>query len=339
MWKKKGVVKIQVLIVGFNRSLSVTYPSIKRRILNPLRRAGDVHPTFVLSRTRQKVSSAWTGEEGLAEWNPPQAVLSLPHFFVEQEDIDAKLTPYFETVANWSAGRASVDKTNAINLLRQLWLLDFAQQFIDPEADFLLYLRPDLLMRNRFPMKALRLLRDGPESAGPEILTPNWGFQPNDRLALMRPESAPSYFGRIRVVESFLETKDKALVGEWLLSYAFEKGTLRPALALRGQRVRSNYSLAREQFGQMVHFDVPKRRHKITKAWRRFRENPMHLMRNLQSSRGQGDPLNTEHPGSPDARDPIIENAQSRRVLFSGGGGRQKPIPDASRAPGRKTLF
>jgi hypothetical protein len=307
--RKKAVVKIQVLIVGFNRSLSVTYPSIKRRILNPLRRAGEVHPTFVLSRTREKIWSARTGEDGFAEWELPQPVLSLPHFLVEQEDIDAKLTPYFETVEGWSVGRASVDKTNAINLLRQLWLLDFTQQFIDPDADFLLYLRPDLLVRNRFPMKALRLLRDGPEIAGPWILTPNWGFQPNDRMALMRPESAPAYFGRLGAVQSFLDSGDKRLVGERLLSHAFEKGHLRPELALKGRRVRSNYSIVRERFGEMVYFDVPKRRHKITRVWRRFRENPINLVRHLRANQQQADPVNTERRGSQVSRDPIIENA------------------------------
>lgn len=209
---------------------------------------------------------------------------------------------------NWSAGRPSVDKTNAINLLRQLWLLDFAQRFIHPEADFLLYLRPDLLMRKGL-MQVLRLLRIGPESLGPEILTPNWGFQPNERLALMRPSSAAAYFGRLRAVRSFLDTSDRRLVGERLLSHAFEKGTLRPELALRGQRVRSNYSVVRERFGGMVYFDVPKRRHKITKVWRRFREKPMRLVRDLRPSRRQAAPIKTEPPESRDLGNPIIEKA------------------------------
>lgn len=265
--------KIQVLVVGFNRSLSVTYPTIKRRILEPLGSAGEVHPTFILSRSRKKMFSEWSGEDGLAEWNPPQSVLFSPHVLVEQEDIDAKLATLFEHVEAWSTGRPSVDKTNAINLLRQLWLLDFAQQFIDPQADVLFYLRPDLLVRNRFPAKLLRELVNEPKGLGPTVWTPNWGFQPNDRMALMRPGAAAAYFGRIGAVQGFMEQSDHPLVGERVLEYAFAAGFLAPQLALKAQRIRSNGTVVKERFGELAYFDVPKRRGKWRKSLRRIREN------------------------------------------------------------------
>lgn len=261
---------IQVIVAGFNRCLSVTAGSIAEKVVKPSRTfSSDAELTGIISRTKFPISSEWSGESGKPEYEIPP-VLDFDQLKVlEQESLDeVNLDLLTWTIAKRSIV-APVEIDVVTNLLRALRTLQIAGELTSPKASHVLHIRPDLLVHDRVNFQSLiKRLSDSERPDRPGILTPNWGWQPNDKYAFMNEDVAERYFSRIDKFVDFVEA-DLEFSAENFLRFSLEGISTAPRLNFRASRVRLDGSIKKEDFRRMK-FPRPKRRGRLTRLFRRL---------------------------------------------------------------------
>lgn len=238
--------RLQFMVVGFNRSLEFCLPSINQKVINPGARLSTHSSSFfVISSSRQEVVNSWSGENGLPEFAIPKDVPADSSLLVDQEEIDAAVA----AITNWVIRRRQMttlqEKHIATNLVRYLWLLRRSYDFVDKEADYIVHVRPDLLFLDEMDFRNITRSHTGRPLKG--IATANWGWQPNDRFALVSQKASDVYFRRFDRIEDFVNSSIE-FSGESLLRFAMRGTQHRANLDVRAARVRLGGEVKNESF-------------------------------------------------------------------------------------------
>lgn len=236
--------RVHLGFFGITRSLRYTLGSIRDRVVQPARDAG-LRPLlsghFHLPAV---ISNARSGEAGIVPDQDEAALLELDRCLVEPqrpELVADALTVCRSYPDQFGDGYASMR-----NLCFQLRSLDRLWTLMAPEVgdeDWVLFLRPDLLYLDTFPIADLIAAMDADAC---EMAVPRWhcwgGL--NDRFALCNAYAAEAYATRgEHVAASAAETG--GLHPESLVAYAARQAGLRvKPLDLRAVRVRADGSAA-----------------------------------------------------------------------------------------------
>jgi len=143
--------KIQIIIAGFNRCLSHTYPIIYKNVIEALQEDGvDLRVDLFISRTKRKLTNTRSSEVGFSEWSIPP---------LKKSD---SLRTYNKSVIDWCSRKTysrakkqgdpwpESNFKSLHNVVSWLKMLEIAGQHIDKSSDAILYLRPDLVPLDRF---------------------------------------------------------------------------------------------------------------------------------------------------------------------------------------------
>lgn len=272
---------ISIVVAGFNRCLSITTPSLNSCVIRPARAAFSENEILaVISRTRETITSLWSGENGHPEFEIPASLEPERTVTLEQELIDVENRDLVAWAIRKKDFSSPVQQDVVTNLLRALRVLEYAEKEISPRSKYILHMRPDLLVHDPFDYeKLISQLRRHSSLSQPAILTPNWGWQPNDKYAFLPAELVGSYFGRIRQFTRFVET-DLEFSAESFLKFSLRNASIVPQLGVRASRVRLDGEIKKEDF-KVMKFPKLKRRSRLHKLIRS-------LQRALQSKCGRG---------------------------------------------------
>jgi hypothetical protein len=238
--------KIAIAFYGITRSLKYTATSIAQNVTQPAKSVGAVTVYCHFFRQRH-ISNPRTGEVGLLdldEWNllsPDVALLEEPDLLCEQEHFDAL----------WPFGDAWEDEGQSLrNILRQLISLQRVTQEIrrNGGADVVIFLRPDMLFHDAFPMAQWKAIRPN------TLIVPNWQWSGglNDRFAICGSDAFETYGLRLNAALEFCSAKKRPMHSERLLMRALSLSTVQlQTTALRATRVRYDGTLAKESFNRV----------------------------------------------------------------------------------------
>lgn len=244
--------RIQIVVTGFNRSLSHTWNSIEANVIQRLKSQGhSVTTSLAISRTRSLIVSAWSGENDYPEYDLPAHLEADEILLFEQDDVDSSsesLRAFAEATLPRPEDPRHVDIVR--NIVRNLEIQKRASALIDARADYVFYTRPDI--RFLEPVSAQRWLsplwsRFWP--TGSDVLVPIYGGgkHPKDHFALMDGRVAKTYLGRISQFESYVRSS-LPFSAEAFLGYSLRKLTVERALKTRVQRVRAGGKAKREKY-------------------------------------------------------------------------------------------
>ncbi|MEI6407079.1 MAG: hypothetical protein WCO85_06080 [Actinomycetes bacterium] len=207
--------KLSLLIAGFNRSLSHTWPGIKANVIEPLREYGiDVEIQGAISRSKNLVTNIWSKENGITEWDVPEPDYFSVLDYFEQEDIDVTIKAMSDLARTAGDPWPEVHDNFASlqNHLRFLYLIKKGYEKIPFESNTVFFMRPDLYPVDRLEVD--RYFKKDSSGAISErflgIVTPHWqqweGL--NDRVAIISRPFARIYLSRFdeiphRVAEAF----------------------------------------------------------------------------------------------------------------------------------------
>ena len=224
------------------RSLRAVQPTHEARLQQVLRSHGIETRTYVHTwRTANGSQNVW-GQALTTRNEPADAKLLAPHSWAEEDEAPflAKLAAawptYYDAVSarRIHAGRVhtlSPDLVRnhlcSLESLRRCYALALSDTSWRP--DFVLFVRPDLLLTADLPVARLLALTPN------ELLVPatdSWGGL-NDRFAAMRAPRAGAYAERISIAAAF--RSDSAVSSgrikpELLLKYAVQRAGLVPVL-------------------------------------------------------------------------------------------------------------
>lgn len=238
--------RIQILVVGFNRSLSRCLASIQKNVIETARDTSpNVDTRFILSRTRSAISNDWSKEIGTAEYEIPSSIPRTQLTVFEQTQVDWETSELVEATLGSRTSLTTQDRHITINLIRYLWLLKEASRLVNPDVDYVIHVRPDLQFVDPMDLRLVTKTKWGRRFRG--IATANWGWQPNDRFALMSLDAAHVYFSRLEMLSAFVDTGIE-FSGESLLSFAMRRTRHSASLNVRAARVRIDGSVKDEPF-------------------------------------------------------------------------------------------
>ena len=221
--KNKKIHKISICFFGITRDLDLTFPSIKKNIINPSKKYGELNiychffeTKFITNKrsneNRLKLKNNWD----LIEAN--KLISEPPNKFLKSIDLEYiyKHGDYYDD-----------NFKSIINLLHQLYSLNKAFEISKSfKSDLTIFLRPDLLYLDSFE----NLIKKNLYELNEFISIPDWqswrGL--NDRFAICNSyKSANVYSARIYQIFDYLNDLKRPLHSEELLYYAIKKSKLK----------------------------------------------------------------------------------------------------------------
>lgn len=236
--------KVVVMCVGLNRSLSHTYPSMHREIVRAMRRCPGVKPEFrlLLIQPSGGISNPRSGEKGAVEEVSDEVLRHFRVSYLNQGSLAAQTQELTEVLIErgdtWGDGFHSV--RNATVYLRAL---EIAYSSVPRDADVVVCLRPDLSIEGRLHLCSrvwsVHLLRRiGVQS----VIMPRWGGWKkkggmNDRFAILTLSATEAYMTRIRLLPGVLAEGESFYTGA-LVRYALSGHRVRRTIRTPMLRVR-----------------------------------------------------------------------------------------------------
>jgi len=234
-----------ILFFGIvDRSIGRTGSSIRRRIVRPLQRQGDVDLFFhswQLEEIDETVSS-----EGFSSRSRTfsSAFPCAQGIFESQHDFDRDMdwNPYYRNSSMWPDARPEERRFQLLrNHRRAIESLARCHQFYlehrERSHDFLVIARPDVLYRTTLRLPA-HIETD-------ELLVPDfhhWGGV-NDRFAVGPPDAITAYCNRRAFVDEHVASNQHEKSEQLLAAFLREKQLKTRSLPLFFQRIRSDGSL------------------------------------------------------------------------------------------------
>jgi hypothetical protein len=260
-------IRIAICFFGITRALSLTCPSIEKKVISPARDIGEVR--IFGHFFRQKL--IFNPRSGEYNSHDPEnhSQLKLDWVNIEEPDtfIDSAWFSRLKTFGDeYNDGFRSIR-----NLVHQLHSLQqVSRAAMSWGADIYVFVRPDLFYHDSFEKvlnKAARLTRDG-------IFIPswaNWGPGYNDRFCVCVGERAVrAYAERILHVENFCLKKGK-LHAEKLVKYSVDSSGVKVKyFSVRGSRVRSNGKVVSENFQDFRWLRIKNKFKFFKMLWARF---------------------------------------------------------------------
>lgn len=223
-----------------SRSIQYTIYSIKRNILNELRRHGHSYDIYVHDIKAPNFVSLRAGDTCSQLTDNSKL---LPADFYEaskQTEIDEHVKVQSKRLCPFGCD-PDFDAFTVLNCFRQLYSIARVTKMWKTQGrkyDYFIYLRPDLKYETKLPVKLIEK-----NYTKDILLSPSWhrhgGY--NDRI-YMGPESVISRLGeRFHDVYSVLREKKKPYHPEKFIGYIVERYKIKEQLInFYGRRVRSN---------------------------------------------------------------------------------------------------
>jgi hypothetical protein len=238
--------QIEIAIIGFNRSMSFTWPMILRNVIEPLKsKEIDVIINGVISSSKEYIESERNNERGFGETNVPDAERYAKLIELDQAEVDTAIDELFQEFLKkklFHPGLQDSQKELALlNLLRYLYLQSKYCDLIDEATDLVVFIRPDLLPIDKF---YYRKYLEKSES----ILLPSWGTHSgyNDRFAIIPAFLARKYLNRFTLLPEYSEMNDE-LHSERFLKWSLQGVPSEEIVVERMPRVRIGGFLATDE--------------------------------------------------------------------------------------------
>ena len=238
--------KISILFFGITRSLPWTIDSIRKNVVTPARKHGEV--TILCHFYQQdRIDNPRSGENGAQ--NPDDYKLLSPDW--------VSLEPPGRCLSQWNFdeiyrhGDIEGDNGKSLgNLIHQLHSLNcVTERALQDHPDLVIFCRPDLCYHDSFDES----LQKAAPYKGERAWIPYWQWHAgglNDRFAIVRGEKAVRAYGqRILAVPSYLKETGRPLHAEKFIKYALKKASVRwGKMYVRASRVRLGGTVRNESF-------------------------------------------------------------------------------------------
>lgn len=196
--------QIEIAIIGFNRSLSTTWPLILKNIIKPLEsHKNSLILNGVISFSEKIIKSERNNENSFGELIIPEYHKYRKLLEINQLEVDIQVETLYRTFLKRRLFNPDIEgslesKSLALlNLLRYLYLQSRYCDLIEENTDFVIFTRPDLLPIDKLYYK--KYLQENKSISMP-IWGKHGGF--NDRFAIVPASLAHNYFNRFhRLVE------------------------------------------------------------------------------------------------------------------------------------------
>jgi hypothetical protein len=240
---REPTMRVALVAVGINRSLSHTWPSIDREVAGPIGRSNWIEMccsiTLVVPRGG-RVDNPRTQESGFVECELPEGLSGWHRNVIREETLRPEGLAH--AVGGLKAPGWDYDSKTVANLFTYLRALESAYEniFACRRPDAIILLRPDLLIGDGLAIvRLLRLFSITSLIFKDLAFLPRWQHWGglNDRFAILSPPAAKKYFRRIRVLEQFaLSASEKN--SERLLAFALRGTTVFKVIRTPMFRVR-----------------------------------------------------------------------------------------------------
>ena len=230
------MIKVAICFYGITRSLSFTFPSIKRNVIDACEGVGEVR-IFSHFFEQTSISSARSNEYGDVDKNEHKLI---SHNWLRIEAPDGPdiqntlrcLKRYGDTFRdNWATMRNLVHQLNSIE--------QCCHAALEWSPDIVVFVRPDLEYHNSFGQEIKNILL----ADGDIIGLPNWqhwngGY--NDRFAICKGTRAIRSYGlRGQMIDAYCQTKQSTLDPERLLRFSLDTSNIPLVFfGLRATRIR-----------------------------------------------------------------------------------------------------
>jgi len=241
---RRSEMKVQVVIAGFNRCLSVTYPIINKLVIKALQDDGvKVRVDLIISRTKKQVINPRSHEIGKPEWRIPTFTKDHTCRTYNASIIDWRAKKMYSWAKSLGDPWPESNFKNLRNVVGQLKMLHIAARHIDKASDAILYLRPDLIPLDRFTISRYE---NRLQLASIFPYWHSWGGL-NDRVALLRQEDAHIYFNRLLAAPQYL-SQGQMLHAEKFMGFAMRESKVEQVMLERFTRARIGGVLQSENF-------------------------------------------------------------------------------------------
>jgi len=230
--------QIEIALIGFNRSMSKTWPLIEKNLIKPLRSKNNtLILNGVISYSLDPIVYGWSGENNFTETEVPNndGYKNLLEF--DQADIDVQLGGVYQRLLeqkNFNSDVSEKDQPAALlNLLRYLYLQSKYLDLVHSDTELIIFIRPDLMPIDKFYYKNYLKERDA-------ILSPNWAKWGghNDRFAIVPPPLAALYFNRFSLLHEYTKNHQD-LAAEQFLKWSLRTSPPKEIVIERMSRVRA----------------------------------------------------------------------------------------------------
>ena len=237
--------KISIVFFGITRSLSTTINSIKKNIIQPAEKFGDVSIICHFFE-QQSISNDRSGEFGVLD--PDEYKLLNPDWVKFEKPNECLEIWGFEHIKKqgdaWHDGFKSLR-----NLIHQLHSLRcVTEQAILQDAEIVLFCRPDLLYHDSFEKTIKKFTEIKSDTVG--IPFWQWHGGLNDRFSICVGKNAiKSYGQRIEKIGDYLIKTKSPLHSENLLRHTLTStGVHYRPIFLNASRVRVGGAIKKESF-------------------------------------------------------------------------------------------
>lgn len=214
--------RIQLLSVGFNRSVDYVADSLAQNVLNPLSDSGhDVSLDGFFSYANKRVQGTRGAIEDFVVSDKldksTMALFSKTEMIDERELFD-DAKKIFTKAKEFGDPWPETHFKSLWNVMNHLLLSKAALEVVEKKADLVYVIRSDLEAVTQFDLGSIKFWLPS------HLVTPSWqhyGFI-NDRAVIATPDLISQYLSRVDQVTKFLETNKSPLHAEQFLSYSMK---------------------------------------------------------------------------------------------------------------------
>jgi len=230
--------QIEIAIIGFNRSMSKTWPLIQKNLIIPLRsKKHNIILNGVISHSLDPIVYARTGENHFTETEVPDngSYKNLIEF--DQKEVDIQLEGVYQRFLADKTFNSDVSEKDQpaalLNLLRYLYLQSKYSDLIHSNTELIIFIRPDLIPIDKFYFN--NYLKETKS-----ILTPIWGRHGghNDRFAIIPVLLARLYFNRFNRLDEYIKNHQE-LQAECFLKWSLQNCPPKEIVIERMIRIRA----------------------------------------------------------------------------------------------------
>lgn len=209
--------RIALVFWGLTRSLTITYPNIKKYILEHLKNNNIEYKIFLHTYYfKDNYTDKRTGEENIKLDFDEYKLLNPDYLLIDnQDEIKKKIN-----IQKYHKYKYSYNFQTTNNLICALYSQFRITQLLENKVkdgnhfDFVWYLRPDIIFNSKLPLHWFKWINDN------RFLVPNFGNSGgiNDRMAIMKYHQALNYGKRfLNIIQYGENMKDNKIISERFL--------------------------------------------------------------------------------------------------------------------------
>lgn len=260
---------VEFHLVGLNRSLSRTAPSIVREIVKPLQRLQRIEASFHLWLIEREglIRNKWSEEVGTLEVGVPRSMALFQVSRIRDSTLRSRVRrlarDFTKIEDTWRDDGVTIE-----NALAYLEGLKIAADSVSPDCDVVVLARPDVMVNGRLRLRRIvkRACRNINRGM-PTTYLPAWGTHGglNDRFAVMPRQHAVVIMNRLDLALGLVSSGARFHSEEFM------------RLACSGLRIESSIhtTMSRVRIGGKVpeaDRKIQKEHRLLSRFWREFRK-------------------------------------------------------------------